>query len=66
MVGGLTGFARAAKVADLNADGNVDIVLGTTYQTQSQLLLGSGGGLFTDATAQLPQVAAECRGRGHR
>jgi hypothetical protein len=55
VLGGLTGFTRAIKVRDLNADGNVDIVLATTYQTQSQLLLGSGTG-FGLATANLPQI----------
>ena len=56
VVGDLVGIARVAKVADLNADAIPDIVLGTTYQTQSQLLLGTGGGNFTNATNQLPQV----------
>ena len=56
IMGDLVGIARVAKVADLNADGFADIVLGMTYQTQSQLLLGTGGGAFTNATAQFPQV----------
>ena len=56
VMGAMVGIARVAKVADLNGDGFADIVLGTTYQTQSQLLLGTGGGAFTNATSQLPQV----------
>jgi hypothetical protein len=55
VLAGLTGFARAIKVRDLNADGYPDIVIGNTWQTQSQLLLGSATG-FTVATAALPQV----------
>lgn len=56
VMGELVALARVSKVADLNADLIPDIVLGTTYQTQSQLLLGTGGGAFSNATAQLPQL----------
>jgi hypothetical protein len=48
--GGIKALARVVKVADLNADGAPDIVLGTTYDTQSRLLLGDGKGGFDDAT----------------
>ena len=47
---------RVIKVRDLNADSFADIVLGTTYLTQSQLFLGTANGTFTKATDQLPQV----------
>lgn len=51
--------ARAIRVADLNRDGNADIVVGTSYSTQSRLFLGEGQGRFRDATASnLPQVNA--------
>ena len=30
------------KARDLNGDGLIDIVVGTTYQTQSRLFLGAG------------------------
>jgi len=56
VMGDLVGITRVAKVADLDMNGTADVVLGTTYQTQSQLLLGTGDGNFTNATAQLPQI----------
>ena len=34
------------KARDLNGDGLTDIVVGTTYQTQSRLFLGTGQGRF--------------------
>lgn len=47
-------LTRVIKVGDLNADGLPDILLGTTYNTQSQLRLGTGVGAWTDATDNLP------------
>ncbi|MFN7979810.1 MAG: VCBS repeat-containing protein [Vicinamibacterales bacterium] len=50
-------FARVVKARDLNGDGLVDLVVGTTYQTQSRLYLGTGGGAFREVTAtHLPQM----------
>lgn len=50
-------LVRVIKTADVNADGNIDILLGATYQTQSRLLLGKGGGAFEDVTkTHLPQM----------
>ena len=43
-------LARVIKARDLNNDGLTDIVVGTTYQTQSRLFLGSGQGRFAEAT----------------
>ena len=43
-------LVRVIKTADVNADGNVDIFLGATYQTQSRLLLGRGAAKFEDVT----------------
>ena len=37
-------LARVIKARDLNGDGLTDIVVGTTYQTQSRLYLGTGQG----------------------
>ena len=43
-------LARVIKARDLNGDGRTDIVVGTTYQTQSRLYLGTGGGRFREVT----------------
>jgi hypothetical protein len=44
-------LTRVIKVGDLNADGLPDIVMGTTFDTQSRLLLSTGPMAWTDATA---------------
>jgi hypothetical protein len=50
---------RAIRVADVNGDGHADIVVASSYQTQSRLYLGDGKGGFSDVTpTQLPQVKA--------
>ena len=49
--GNLKTSARVVKVADLNGDGRSDIVLGTTFQTQSRLFVGTSGGGWADSTA---------------
>ena len=50
-------LARVIKARDLNSDGIVDIVVGATFQTQSRLYLGTGGGAFREVTAtHLPQM----------
>ncbi len=52
-------LARVIKVGDVNADGSPDILVGTTYQTQSRLYLGDGSGNFTNVTrTHLPQIKA--------
>ena len=55
--GALPMLARVVKVADVNGDGIADIFYGTSWQTQSQLFLGIGGGKFINATVDhLPQA----------
>ena len=49
MFGQTVALARVVKVADLNGDRYPDIVLGTTYDTQTRLFLGDGSG-WTDVT----------------
>ncbi|MEO6593403.1 MAG: VCBS repeat-containing protein, partial [Planctomycetota bacterium] len=44
-------LARVIKVRDVNGDGIADVFVGTTFQTQSRLFLGTGNGAFRDATA---------------
>jgi hypothetical protein len=49
----------AVRAHDLNGDGLVDLFAGTTWQTQSRLLLGRGGLEFEEVTdTHLPQVDA--------
>ncbi len=51
------GLTRVIKVADVDGSGTQDIVVGTTYGTQSRLYLGDGRGGFTDVTDQrLPKA----------
>ena len=48
-------LARVVKARDLNGDGLTDIVVGTTYLTQSRFYLGTGRGQFREVTtANLP------------
>src|SRR5687767_8904452 len=57
ILGSTPDLARVIKARDLNGDGHIDIVVGTTYQTQSRLFLGSDKGRFTEVTrTHLPQV----------
>lgn len=50
-------FARVIKVRDVNADGRVDVFVGSTFSTQSALFLGLGEGQFRDATKErLPKL----------
>lgn len=52
-------LARVIKVCELSGDGQPDIVMGTTYQTQSQLFLNDGAGAFKNVTAShLPAIDA--------
>lgn len=51
--------ARVIKVRDLNADGVVDIVVGTTWQTRSRLYFGLGAGEFIEVSqTHLPAAPA--------
>lgn len=52
-------LSRVIKVRDINKDSIPDIIIGTTYQTQSQLYIGLGNGEFKNVTStQFPQVKA--------
>lgn len=57
--GSNTYYARTVKVRDINNDTIPDLILGTTFQTQSQLFIGAGNGAFTNVTStHLPQLNA--------
>lgn len=49
-------LSRSIKARDFTGDGITDILVSTTYQTQSHLYVGLGKGAFRDATANLPQM----------
>jgi MYXO-CTERM domain-containing protein len=49
---------RVIKAGDVDGDGDLDLVVGNTFETQSRLYLGDGAGGFTEATGQLPQKPA--------
>lgn len=51
-------FTRVFKGRDVNGDGIVDLIAGNTYETQSRLYLGLGGGRFEERTELLPQTNA--------
>jgi FG-GAP-like repeat len=51
VLGDAPDLARVIKARDLNADGHVDIIVGTTYQSQSRLYLGRGQGRFEEVTS---------------
>jgi hypothetical protein len=50
ILGSTPDLARVIKARDLTGDGITDVVVGTTYQTQSRLYLGAGKGAFTEVT----------------
>lgn len=54
-VGGFTGLSRTIKAADIDGDGDLDLLTGGAYQTQATLFKREGTS-WLDATAQLPQV----------
>jgi hypothetical protein len=59
VLGSSIGAARVIKARDLNGDGEVDIIVGNTFETQSRLYLGRGDLEFDDVTAtNLPRVKA--------
>ncbi len=50
-------LTRVIKARDLTGDGLVDIIVGTTFQTQSRLFVGTGKGAFREVTStHLPQI----------
>ena len=53
-VAGFTGLSRMIKAADVDGDGDLDILTGGAYQTQLRLYLRQGAS-WVDATSQLPQ-----------
>ncbi len=59
IMGTTADLARVVKARDVNGDGNTDILVGTTYQSQSRLYLGDGSGNYQEVTdTNLPQKLA--------
>jgi len=48
--GKAVGITRVTKVADVDSNSVPDIVVGTTYRTQSRLYVGTGAGRWRDVT----------------
>ena len=55
-LGGSTGLSRVIKAADIDGDGDLDLITGGAYQTQLRLFTREGG-TWVDSTAKLPQQA---------
>lgn len=53
-VAGFAGLSRTIRAADVDGDGDLDLVTGGAYQTQLRLFLRDGAG-WIDATDRLPQ-----------
>lgn len=49
--GGVRTYARVLKVADVNADGHQDVLMGTTYQTRSRLFVAQKRGNWREVTS---------------
>jgi len=50
--GAATFLARVIKVRDVDGDGRADVFVGTTFDTQSRLFVGTAEGRFRDATQE--------------
>jgi len=53
-LGGASGLGRVIKAADIDGDGDLDLVFDGAYQTQLRLFVRDAGS-WRDATSQLPQ-----------
>lgn len=59
ILGPIPDIARVIKVRDVSGDGLPDILVGTTFQTQSRLFLSTSPGVYKEVTVtHLPQSPA--------
>ena len=49
-------LTRSMRARDFDGDGNIDILVGSNYQTRARLLMGTGGGQFEDRSDELPPI----------
>lgn len=57
VLGTVPDLTRVIRARDLDGDGQVDILVGNTYQTLSRLFMGTGGGAFEERSAtHLPRI----------
>jgi hypothetical protein len=55
--GDFKGLTRVIQVGDVDGDGHPDLLVGTTYNTQSRLFLNTGQGQWSDVTdTHLPRT----------
>ena len=65
--GDATFLSRVAKVADVDGDGDSDLVVGGTYGTPTRLFRGAGDGTYTEGAEAVPATPDERRRpRGRR
>lgn len=53
---GITGWFRGAEAGDMDGDGDMDLILAQDFAKKPILLANNGAGVFTNASANLPNI----------